>query len=89
MHFFEIKCVLTQIFLTHYFCITNYLYNILKINMSFFKRVLPPLFFGAGVGLILYGSKGDLPIQAYLANIPFWPLVVMPSGLLWKKVIKT
>lgn len=50
------------------------------------KKIASSLFFGCGVGLLLFGTKNDLPAPAYLMNIPFWPIIVVPTGLLWKNV---
>ena len=52
------------------------------------SRLLPPLFVGCGVGIILFGARNDLPTPAYFVSIPFWPMLVMPSGLLWRNVIE-
>ena len=50
------------------------------------SQLLPPLLVGSGVAILLFGTKSDLPTPTYFVNIPFWPLFVMPSGLLWKNV---
>jgi hypothetical protein len=52
------------------------------------SKILSPTFFGCGVSLVLFASMNNLPIPAYLVNIPFWVLVVFPSGLFWKNVSK-
>jgi hypothetical protein len=52
-------------------------------------KFIPPIFFGCGMSILLYGSMSNLPTPAYLVNIPFWPLVVLPSGLLWKHVLNS
>lgn len=48
--------------------------------------ILPPTIIGCGAAILLFGACQDLPRYAYLSPIPFWPLVVMPSGMLWKNV---
>lgn len=53
------------------------------------KKIGTSMFFGCGVGLLLFGSMSDLPIPAYLVNIAFWPIAVLPSGLIWKNVKKS
>jgi hypothetical protein len=51
-------------------------------------QLIAPVLFGCGAGILLYGQVSNLPQAAYLVNIPFWPLFLMPSGILWKNVQK-
>jgi len=48
--------------------------------------LLPPIIFGCGASIFLYGSISSLPTPAYFVSIPFWPLFVLPSGIAWKNV---
>lgn len=54
--------------------------------MSLGSNILSSALVGCGVGLALLASVHDLPSTAYAISIPFWPLIVMPSGVLWKNV---
>lgn len=49
-------------------------------------KLLVPFFVGGGVGMMLFASNNNLPRPAYTVNVPFWPFVMLPTGLLWKNV---
>jgi hypothetical protein len=56
--------------------------------MKNIKKIISPMFIGCGVSIVLYGTMNNLPITAYAINIPFWVMVVYPSGLFWRNVSK-
>ena len=54
--------------------------------MSLGKRLFGSAFFGCGVAALLFGSSKELPPEAYLSIVPFWPTFMLPSGLFWNTV---
>ena len=51
------------------------------------SNIISSLLVGSGIAAYLYNVNNQLPTLAYAVSVPFWPLFVMPSGLLWKQVI--
>lgn len=51
------------------------------------KQILEPLIFASGISLFLYAHNSQLPLNAYVAPLPFWVLIGRPIGLVWNRSV--
>lgn len=57
---------------------------IIKITMI--KKAFSAMFMGAGISTLLLAND-SFPVQAYVAHIPFFPLVYLPYALFLNQVL--